>query len=215
MDSFRDDLKVDVKPNLTKNVKLIMQYIEKEKEIQRQFDEEDGIDVNSPNYEPDCTMIIAYLNDFAEYKKVRTEEYYKTLAMGKHRSRENAQELSDMSKRRSYYHNHALHALNSMNKFAIRFGLEPIYTDEALTDEDIKTHNNAKYELRKKMTDKFLEIINDIELSTWGIRDGAKKELNKLQLELAKLQRDYGVIKGLTEDDGDIQFKDFQNEIQH
>ena len=88
MDELRQRLKVDTTPVIGKNVQLIMQYIEKEKVIQKQFDEDDGIDVNAEDYKPEASVITDYINSFLNYRNIRTEQAYISRANDGNNSRE-------------------------------------------------------------------------------------------------------------------------------
>ena len=223
MENFKENLKVKLEPitnteNMdsfkeSRNVELIIEYIKKEKEVNRMFDKADGIDVDAEDYKPDESVIVKKILNILEYRKLRTEQaWYSDMARGDF-SRSTRQELYNLNNERRFKHNLALTSFLELNEFAKKYGLEPIYKGEMLTAKEIVDHNPGKLDARQEMTDSFLKLLLD--LGDYSIRKcnepDAKKELMKIQNNIAKIQRDYKVKKELEYDDGDILFdEDFE-----
>lgn len=209
MDELRQRLKVDTTPVIGKNVQLIMQYIEKEKVIQKQFDEDDGIDVNAEDYKPEASVITDYINSFLNYRNIRTEQAYISRANDGNNSREVREMLAKLDEQRRRVHNRALSSMIGINRFAKMNGLEPIYTGRMLTEEEIQSHDPLKNDVREEMTNAMLKLLIDIETYSLQINEGSKEEILEFQRNMGKFNRDYGVEKPLKTDEGDIIFKDF------
>ena len=115
-----------------------------------------------------------------------------------------------VGKERRRKHNSALTAFNGLIDFAKKIGIKPIYEGETLTEEEIESHDNSKYDTRTEMTNAFLKVLN--ELGEYSAIDcphkDAKKELMDLQKRMDKVRRTYGIKKELQYDDGDIEFED-------
>ena len=176
-----------------KRVTILQKYIEKNKEINRVFDEEDGIDTNNLNYEPDASAIINKIEAFSRIREISNE----------------------LDCDRRFTHNAALVALRGLVDFGKKNNLEPLYEGRLLTEEQIEAHDARTYDIRREMTDGFLQILKDIDFcKIQQVSSESSKEMNILRDTLDKVNRDYGVIKSLKHDDGDIEFKDFKDQIR-
>ena len=218
MNEFKENLKVDLKENHNiekdRTINLILQYIEKEKEENRRYDEEDGIDVNAEDYKPEADAIIMMIENMLKYRELRVEQaYISKMNMGNN-SREFREKAVELDKDRREKHNLALTSLKGLNEFAKKYNLEPIYEGRVLTDEQIDSHDKFTYDVREEMTDAFLKML--IELGNFSIEKevNSKEEIMKLQRRIDKTERKYGVKRELEHDDGDIEFKDFDDELQ-
>lgn len=215
MNNFRDSLKVNIEPQKkNRNIELIMQYIEKEKEINRTFDEEDGIDINADDYEPSADAILQKIMLMLKYRELRTEQAFLANVYKGDRSRETLETLAELDKDRRIRHNLALTALKGLNIFAEKNNLEPIYKGKVLSEEEIENHSPASYDTRMEMTDAFLEILKD--LGEYSIEENSsKKQMMQIITRIDETKRKYGVKEELKHDDGDIKFKDFENDLEY
>ena len=218
MNEFKENLKVDLKENHNiekdRTINLILQYIEKEKEENRRFDEEDGIDVYAEDYKPEAGAIIMMIENMLKYRELRVEQaYISKMNMGNN-SREFREKATELDKDRREKHNLALTSLKGLNEFAKKYNLEPIYEGRVLTDEQIDSHDKFTYDIREEMTDAFLKML--IELGNFSMEKAvnSKEEIMKLQRRIDKTERKYGVKRELEHDDGDIEFKDVDDELQ-
>lgn len=215
MMNFRKSLKVNVEPKKkTNSVDLIMQYMEKEKNENRMFDEADGIDIYAEDYKPEADAIIRMIENMLKYRELRTEQAFVSKMNSGNNSREIREKLAELDKDRREKHNLALSSLKGLNEFAKRYGLEPIYTGRELTEEQIESHDSATYDIREEMTDAFLKLLIDIEKSAIEEYGNSKVEMMKLQKDIDKTKRQYGVKKELEHDDGNIEFNDMNDELQ-
>ena len=215
MMNFRKSLKVNVEPKKkTNSVDLIMQYMEKEKDENRMFDEADGIDIYAEDYKPEADAIIRMIENMLKYRELRTEQAFVSKMNSGNNSREIREKLAELDKDRREKHNLALSSLKGLNEFAKRYGLEPIYTGRELTEEQIESHDSATYDTREEMTDAFLKLLIDIEKSAIEEYGNSKVEMMKLQKDIDKTKRQYGVKKELEHDDGNIEFNDMNDELQ-
>ena len=216
MNDFKESLKVNIEPEKeNKNVELIKMYINKEKEIAKQFDKEDGIDVEAEDYEPKATATLMRIKNFLSYRELRTKQAYTAKMSKGNKDRAVMERLAKFDKDRREKHNLALTSLNGLVDFAERFNLEPIYTGKRLSEKEIKEHKADSYDTRLEMTDAFLQIL--IDLGNYSTREcsdkSLKKDLESIKDQMYKFSKDYGVTKELSYDDGDISFEDLENEI--
>lgn len=202
-------------------IKLILQYMNKEKELMTEFDREEGINVDSDSYEPSL-QTVSRVNCFIKYRNIRIEEaWYVKLTKG-NKSREVIEKLYDYDNERSRRHSMALTSIEGLNAFAERHGLPKFYEGQLLKPEEIDSYKNIP--VRNEMTNFFLKFIDELNrtpniimekyFEEVGIeREGAIEDqfIRKLQMNLEKTERDYGVEKPLVEEHGDIKFKDDKN----
>lgn len=215
MNDFKESLKVNIEPEKeNKNVELIKMYINKEKEITKQFDKEDGIDVKSEDYEPKAEVTLMRIMSFLSYRELRTKQAYTAQMSKGNKDRTVMERLAQFDKDRREKHNLALTSLNGLVDFANKYNLEPIYTGKRLSTEEIKDFGSGTYETRLEMTEAFLQIL--IDLGNYSTRECAdkslKKDLEEIKDKMYNFSRDYGVKQELSHDDGDILFEDFESE---
>lgn len=215
MNDFKESLKVNIEPEKeNKNVELIKMYINKEKEITKQFDKEDGIDVESEEYEPKAEVTLMRIMSFLSYRELRTKQAYTAQMSKGNKDRTVMERLAQFDKDRREKHNLALTSLNGLVDFANKYNLEPIYTGKRLSTEEIKDFGSGTYETRLEMTEAFLQIL--IDLGNYSTRECAdkslKKDLEEIKDKMYNFSRDYGVKQELSHDDGDILFEDFESE---
>ena len=178
MNDFKESLKVNIEPEKeNKNVELIKMYINKEKEITKQFDKEDGIDVEAEDYEPKATATLMRIKSFLSYRELRTKQAYTSKMSKGNKDRAVMERLAKFDKDRREKHNLALTSLNGLVDFAERFNLEPIYTGKRLSEKEIKEHKADSYDTRLEMTDAFLQIL--IDLGNYSTRECSDKSLKK------------------------------------
>lgn len=214
MTTFDERYKVSKTPTVKQNktVELLMKYLEKDAEIAREFDIEDGIDVNAPDYEPDL-VTPGRINALLDYRNIRVEQAYLSKVTNGDFSRGTRQMLNDLDHDRRRRHNHALTSLLGLVDFAKRFGLEPIYEGRLLTQKQINSHDTATLDIRKEMTDAFLKILKDIDDCPYSLVRNSK-EMKSIKNNSDKNTSDFKVSKNLEHDDDDISFEDFRDEFR-
>lgn len=215
MNNFKEELKVHLDPEKeNKNVELIKKYINKEKEIAMKFDESEGIDIYAEDYEPEASATIRRIMNLLAYRELRTKQAYTSKICQGNNDRATRERLAKFDKDRREKHNLALTSLNGLVDFAEKNNLEPIYTGNRLSEKEIEEHKAESYDTRLEMTDAFLQIL--IDLGKYSTRECAdkslKKDLESIKDKMYKVSRDYGVTQELSYDDGDILFKDFEND---
>lgn len=215
MNSFKESLRVENNiQNENKNLSLIMQYIQIEMEENREWDKEDGIDVTAEDYIPYADVTERRLTNLLNYRNIRTKQaFLSKLNFGNNTRKERAM-MSELDKDRREKHNLALTSLRGLVDFAKKHNLEPIYNGPMLSEEEIESHSSSTYDTRMEMTDAFLKILSDLQTYTSEICSDkdVRNILNNISTQIHKSNRDYGVKKELTHDDGDIIFENFDNE---
>ena len=216
MNDFKENLRFNIEPEKEKkNVELIKMYINKEKEITKQFDKEDGIDVEAEDYEPKAEVTLMRIMSFLSYRELRTKQAYTMKISKGNKERSVMERLAQFDKDRRQKHNLALTSLNGLVDFAEKYNLESIYTGRRLSKEEIKNFGSGTYETRLEMTEAFLQIL--IDLGNYSTREcsdkSLKRDLESIKDEMYKVSRDYKVKRELSSDDGEIVFEDFENEI--
>ena len=185
--------------------------MKKEKEINRMFDEEDGIDVNAEGYEPEAEVTLKRITNLLAYREIRAKQAYVSKVTRGDNSRKMRGLLSDIDKDRREKHNLALTSLKGLVEFAKKYNIEPVYTGNILTEQEIEEHKASSYDTRQEMTDAILRILKDLEDCSiiQGYGKGFEKEINRIQHKMYKTKRDYGIKQELLEDNGDVLFDDF------
>lgn len=199
--------------NVPDKIKILLEYMEKEIEINKNYDEEDGIDVNSSDYCPSYFTTKKRLESFINYKEIRVKQHWHSVISNKLNvdKEKYAITANKFDRERRMYHNAALESVIGFNYFAKKYNLQPIYEGELLTSEEIEKHNSKDHEKRMKMTDFFLELLNDIENFNIELTKDKSIEDNfllGLKSKVEKIDRDYEVQETLTSDDGVIKVKD-------
>lgn len=216
MNSFKESLKVEISHEMeNKNLSLIMQYIQTEMKENIEWDKEDGIDVTAEDYTPEADVTERRLMNLLEYRNIRTKQaFLAKLNYGNNTRKERAM-MSELDKDRREKHNLALTSLKGLVDFAKKHNLEPIYNGPMLSEEEIESHSSTTYDTRMEMTDAFLQILSDLQAytsETCSNKD-IRSVLNNISNQIHKSNRDYGVKKELTHDDGDIVFESFDNSL--
>lgn len=199
-------------------IKLLLEYMKKEKELTREWDEEDGIDVNAEDYKIDGLATVDRIKNFIGYRNIRVEEaWFNKLHRGD-TSRETREKAYDYDAERSRRHSLALNSMIGLNEFGKKYDLPVFYEGELVTGTDIENYKNIP--TRKKETDFFLQFIDKLSrtpaivmqkyFEQVGIEKGGQEEsfIRELQSNVENIDNKYGVEKNLIEDDGDIKFKD-------
>lgn len=203
-------------------IKLFLQYMKKEKELIREWDKEDGIDVDSPEYKIESLLCVDRVKAFIAYRNIRVEEaWYLKLNNGNH-SKEIREKVYEYDAERSRRHSLALNSMIGFNMFGEKYGLPKFYDGELLEPKDIDNYKNIP--IRKKETDFFLQFIDSLSrissltmkkyFEEVGIEGEAKEDVSfirELQSGVEGVDRKYGVEETLLDDDGDIKFKDEKN----
>lgn len=199
-------------------VKLFLQYMKKEIELNREWDKEDGIDVDADDYKISLTCVDR-VKSFISYRNLRIEEaWYNKLNAGKN-SREVREKVYAYDAERSRRHSVALNSMIGFNIFGERYGLPPFYDGEMLKASEIESYKNIP--ARKAETEFFLKFIDklsrmsSIKLKKYfeevGIDENSKQEnefIKELQSNLETVDRKYGVEEPLLEEDAKIKFVD-------
>jgi len=120
----------------------------KEKEINRMFDEEDGIDVNAEGYEPEAEVTLKRITNLLAYREIRAKQAYVSKVTRGDNSRKMRGLLSDIDKDRRVKHNLALTSLKGLVEFAKKYNIEPVYTGNILTEQEIEEHKASSYDTR-------------------------------------------------------------------
>lgn len=201
-------------------IKLLLEYMKKEKELTREWDEEDGIDVNAEDYKIDGLATVDRIKNFIGYRNIRVEEaWFNKLHRGD-TSRETREKAYDYDAERSRRHSLALNSMIGLNDFGEKYGLPKFYEGELIRGSDIDNYKNI--DVRKKETDFFLQFIDKLSRTSGVLMEKYMEEMNmdvdksdvemsfirELQSNVDAVDNKYGVEKNLTEDDGDVKFKD-------
>lgn len=207
MSSGLDKYKVDFNGLLpsVKRIRILQTYIEKVKEINKSWDEEDGIDTSAPDYEPDADVILDRINAFAEYRTLRTKEAYESKMNNLNNLQSSRYTLIESDRKRRISHTTALSALIGLVDFGKKNNLEPLYEGKLFKDE-IDFHDGNTIE---EMTAGFLRILKDIDSCSI---EHTSKEIISIKKDLNKVSKEYGVTKNLEHYDDDIEFKDFKDQ---
>ena len=193
----------------SKELQLLFTYIEKENEIIKGFDKEDGIDIEAPDYVPN-SMMMRRLSDMEDYRIAKTllASVQKMIKDGVCEQNPVYIEALDREQRRK--HNKALTSLMAMNEFAQKYNLEKIYTGKVVDKNDIRDLGSGDLDARKEMTDFFLGLLT--QLSKYNIREmkneQLKKQVSTIKRKMDSTSRDYKVKKELTSYNGEIEFYD-------
>ena len=216
MSDQKEQFMLDLKnPNvnpMSDSLKLLFEYIDKETEYNRKMDIEDGIDVNAPDYEPECTTLTRILS-FEKYRRAYTETMYQDfLVKAGCKKDPSLTEKLDNNQRQA--HNSALSHLLGFKNLGKTLGLQPLYTGAEVSKESIYGMGSDHSPARKEMTDFFLKLI--VEFSNYNIREIENKYLREnaqsIKNTIRKDDHDFGVKNdGLTEYHGDIEFEDEDN----
>ena len=208
-ENFISDLGNPYQNPKSEHLELLFKYIEKENEIVKKFDIEDGIDVDSPDYVPDIQMM-ERLSVMEDYRIAKTllASVLKMIEDGLCGRDPLYIEHLDRDQRRK--HNQALTALMAMNDFAEKHNLEKLYTGKLVNAEDIRDLGTGNIEARIEMTNFFLGLLT--ELSSYRIRDlkneQLKQQLSTLQRKMDTTVSQFKVKKELTSYESDIEFYD-------
>ena len=199
-------------------IKLFLQYMKKEKELQISWDKEDGIDVDAEGYRPEL-LCVDRVKSFISYRNIRVEEAWYSKLNNGNSSREVREKVVEYDATRSRRHALALNSMIGLNMFGERYGLPKFYDGELLEPKDIDNYKNIS--TRKKETDFFFGFIDTLSrtpmikmeeyFSEVGIDKEAKDEksfIKELQSNVESTDRAYGVTSPILSDDDDIKFKD-------
>jgi len=199
-------------------IKLFLQYMNKEKELVREWDREDGIDVDSPNYKQ-TLLSVDRVRAFISYRNIRIEEAWYTKLNRGNNDREIREKLYEYDAERSRRHSLALNSMIGLNDFGEMYGLPKFYDGELVRGQDIENYKNI--DVRKEETKFFLGFVDQLcrtpgiviekYLAELGIDGEAKEEasfIRELQSNVDTIDRKYNVDKPLLEDDDTITFKD-------
>lgn len=203
---------------------MLYKAIQQEFKTEKEYDREDGVDVESPEYRPD-SLILKAIEAFESYRKVRIEQAYFAKMSNNLSQQQKALRFAEYDENRRYAHNNALGCVNMLNRVVQMLGFPPVYTGRSMTDEEIENHTNL--DARKECTDFFLNLIaqlEDMSITKLEQLEGDKSQEDKDKSQEAKqfakenlsgasraIRRttiDYGLKYAFKEDDGDIVFED-------
>lgn len=199
-------------------IKLLLEYMKKEKELTKEWDKEDGIDVNSADYKIDFLLTVDRIKSFIRYRNIRIEEAWFSKLHKGDISRKTIEKFYDYDDERVKRHSLALNSMIGLNEFGKKYGLPKFYEGELIRGSDID--NYANIAIRKKETDFFLQFIDKLGRTSNIVMEKYMEEMNieksdieigfikELQSNVDVVDNKYGVEKNLIKDDGDIKFKD-------
>lgn len=210
-DSKRESLLSDLGNPYTNpmsdRLKLLFQYMEKETEITKKFDQEDGIDITSEDYIPDSEMTKRLIN-MEKYRIARTIQASVQKMMRDGLIHRDPVYINQLDREQRSSHNNALMSLLGMCEFAERQGLPPIYTGKRVDKHDIIDMGSGNLDARREMTNFFLGLLD--ELSEYNIRGienkHTRKQLSDIQTTIMKTNSKYNVKHQLTGYDDEIEF---------
>ncbi len=198
-------------------IKLFLKYIKREKELRLKWDEEAGIDINSPDYKI-MLRTVDRIKTFVAYRNIRIESaWFSKLNKGK-RSRAIEEKAYDYEDKRCDCHSAALKSLLELNEFGEEHGLDKFYDGNMLTRKEIDNYTNIP--TRNEETAFFLGFIDKLGRTTSkqmneyfaevGITQGKEESdfIKELQSNISSVESSYNVeVPPLSEKD-DIKFKD-------
>lgn len=203
---------------MEEKIKLLLEYIKKDKEIMKENYRAMGASDEVEDCKLPVSANIERVKNFIAYRNVRVEEsWFQKLHNGDN-SRRVKEELCELDAKRSRRHADALVSVQQLNEFSQIHDLPLFYEGELVTGSDIENYVNI--DTRKKETDFFLQFIDELSRTPSIVMDryfketGIDKEsempdfIKELQGNVEEVDLEYGVEKNLTEDDGDIVFKD-------
>jgi len=198
-------------------VKLFLEYIKKEKELRLEWDKEEGIDVNAPDYKPHLTTV-QRVKSFIAYRNIRIEEaWFSKLNRGRV-SEEIERRAYDYDKKRTEKHTKALTSLNEFNEFGERYGLRKFYDGQLLNKKEIENYTNI--DVRNQETAFFLQFVDKLGRINFrqmqeyfeevGIEPGKEESnfIRELQSNISSVEDSYGVEEPPLSEEDDIKFKD-------
>lgn len=204
MDSLRNNLKVENTPVVGQNVRILMQCIKKEKELQKKWDKEDGIDITAADYKPEASVIMYCLKSFVNYRNAIIKFHYSEVCAN--RAVEIKHEL-DFNRRNC--HNSALSSLNVLNRFFLQNGFNPLYTGEPLSEAEIDAHN--RLDVIEDMSNVILKLVSDLDNYNGEFTSNSKKELTTIINSIHHFNKQFKVIKPPSTLKSSTVFKDSNN----
>lgn len=200
-------------------IDLLIQYAKKEAELNKEFDRDDGIDVDSDDYTLNYESTKGRIESFIRYKEIRTEQYWYSVVFKDSDSKSYAVGRNELDKQRRFLHNAALQSVIGFDTFSQRFKLSKLYEGNLLTPEQIENHDDKVYDIRMEMTDFIFDLLKEIEDIRVN-REISEKDsdyksfISDLQNKIEKVNRDYGVTKSLDKDEGDMKLEDEQKNFE-
>lgn len=190
----------------TAKINLLIEYAKKEAELNKEFDREDGIDVNSNEYELNYESTKKRIETFIRYKEIRTKQYWYSMKFKDSSVKSYATGRNELDKQRRFLHNSALQSVLGFDKFAERFNLPKLYEGNLLTAEEIESHDSKAYDKRMEMTDFLFSLLNEIEDLDINMQiEESDKEytdfMSNLKKQVEKVDRDYGVKSSIKKDE--------------
>lgn len=192
---------------MSDRLKLLFQYMEKETEIVKRYDEEDGIDINAEDYKPDSEMTKRLIS-MENYRIARTIQASVQKMIRDGLIHKDPVYVNQLDRDQRSAHNNALMSLIGMCEFAERQGLPPIYTGKLVDKHDILGMGAGNLDARREMTNFFLGLLN--ELSDYNIRsienEHTRQQLSGIQTSMMKTNSRYNVKHQLSGYDDEIEF---------
>lgn len=187
-------------------IELLVQYAKKEAELNKEFDREDGINVDSDDYELNYESTKKRIETFIRYKEIRTKQYWYSMKFKDSSIKNYAIGRNELDKQRRFLHNSALQSVLGFDKFAERFNLPKLYEGNLLTAEEIENHDPNVYEKRMEMTDFIFGLLSEIEdIDIIKKIEESNKEytdfMSNLKKQVEKVDRDYGVKNSIKKDE--------------
>lgn len=198
-------------------IKLFLEYMKKEKELRLEWDNEDGIDVNSPDYKLSL-LTVDRVKTFIAYRNIRIEEaWFSKLNKGR-KTKAIENQAYDYDDKRCKKHALALNSLNAFNQFGEAYGLEKFYDGPMLEKSDIDNYTNIS--VRNEETAFFLQFVdalgrvNSRQMNEYfkevGIEPDKEEStfIRELQSNINKVEDSYRVEEPPLAEKDDIKFKD-------
>lgn len=206
MSNFREDLKVPDTNENTDMVALIHEYLDTARNMVKEVDKENGIDIEASDYIPDISFMTNRLQLLLDYKEIRAEQAWVSKLCQGDNSRSTREYLSSIDSERREKHNRALVSFINLNDFGKKHNLEPLYKGKVLTTKEIESHDPKVYDIRTNMTNAFLKILSDLGKQSPIIQ--ADSDLLDTRKRIDSLKVRYGIVKDLSHDDSTFGFAD-------
>lgn len=111
----------------------------------------------------DDSFIEEEIKNIIDYRHIRTEQAWYSMATDGITDRTVAAELSRIDRERRVKHNAALRSVNIINRFCEKVGMEKLYEEKTLTNDQINNHDNNFLDLRRDITDFMLQLVAEIQ----------------------------------------------------
>ena len=146
-EQFKADLGNPYTNPVSDKLQLLFDYMSKEAELRRQWDKEDGIDVDAPDYKPESTVMQGVMG-FEKYRRAYTESMYLDV-LARNGVPKNPTLTQELDRKQREAHNAALTYLLGFKELSKVLNLEPFYTGEEVSKESIRGMGSDNSPARK------------------------------------------------------------------